>query len=390
MGNSRFVTGGAILPAPACDLLDRFTAELDVGFTLTDLHGAVVASTGGAVAGRVDAAAAELARAPAGPEADAPAGDRLYFPVQLGGRRAGILIVHATGERAALAGPVVATALGLALDFAEAAASIGGDRINPGWVLRGLLRGTRHEAERARVVSSIYGWNLFVQRVALVVVAPAADLRRSPASALDPLGAIRGILGSDAPRTPFGQVHETEWVVLVKHDRGDAWSRVVQLAEAIHASMAQGGVRASVGIGEPHLPVSRVMAARRSYREALYAARLGPRLSGKPGVFELRALGAAAFFAPSGPSRQHLASLVLAPLRDQPAVLATLATYLASDMSVSDTALHLDLHRHTVRNHLERVFSLTGLDPRTLEGALELKLALLVATSDPDAPVEDR
>ncbi|HKO24441.1 MAG TPA: hypothetical protein VJY65_06825, partial [Chloroflexota bacterium] len=51
---ARDFLGGGILPAPACDLLDRFTAELGVPLTLTDLNGTVVASTAGALAGSAD------------------------------------------------------------------------------------------------------------------------------------------------------------------------------------------------------------------------------------------------------------------------------------------------------------------------------------------------
>ncbi len=382
------LSSGAILPAPACDLLDRFTTELGIPLTLTDLHGAVVASTDGALAGHVEPTAAALAETGTLFAAGAPLVERdgrVFLGVALSGRPAGVLVVHADGQGAAAAAPVIAVALGLALDFAEAASSLGSDRVDPGWLLHGLLRGSREEAQRARVVSSIYGWNLFVQRVALVVQVPAADLRRHEGVGTEePTAILRRALGAEGRSAPLGQVDETEWVVLARHEPGEPWGRVRQAAERIHDALSAAGIRATVGIGEPHLPANRVAALRRSYREAVYAARFGPGLRGGPGVFELRTLGPAAFFAPSGPSRRNLAALVLSPLAAQPAVVETLRTYLGADMSVADTAARLGLHRHTVRNHLERVFSLTGLDPRTLEGAVQLRLALLVASSDPE------
>jgi hypothetical protein len=380
-------SGGVILPAPACDLLDRFTAEFALPLTLTDLHGAVVASTAGLVAGEVDPHASELQRHGAAGrdfEAAVSAYGRICLPVRLAGRAAGALIVHDAGERSLVAAPALAIALGLALDFAEVASTLAGDRIDPGWLLHCLLRGPRAEAQRARVVSSIHGWNLFVRRVALVVTVPASELRRAHPEAESVDALVRRALGPDAYSTPSGQVDETEWVALLKHERGDPWGRVRDAAESIRRALLAIGLDASVGIGEAHVPVNRIAALRRSYREGLYSARLGTRLRGGGGLFELRGLGPAAFFAPSSPSRRNLAATVLAPLRAHPAIRGTLEVFLARDMSVAHTAAQLDLHRHTVRNHLERVLLLTGLDPRSLEGAVQLKLALLVASSDPD------
>lgn len=382
---------GAILPAPACDLLDRLTAELNVGFTLTDLHGAVVASTAGQPAGRLDRHALHvLENGPvgeAGPSGASPGG--FYLPVRLSGRIAGVLAAHGEGPEVAVAARVAAVAIGLALDFAEAASSLGRENVNPGWLLYRLLRGSRHEAQQARVVAAVYGWNLYVPRIAVVVVIPpdprpTPRLRHRP----DPQEVLRHLLGAGARTTPYGQIDEAQWVVLPGYEPAAGRERVRELAERIHSTLTSAGYAADVGIGEPHPAASPVPAVRRSYREAVYAARQGARFQGEAGVHELRSLGSAAFFAPSSPSRRNLAALVLEPLREHPLVLETLQSYLESDMSVAATAAKLDLHRHTVRNHLARVFGLTGLDPRTLDGAVQLKLALLVAASDPD--VDDR
>jgi sugar diacid utilization regulator len=373
---------GGILPAPACDLLDRLTAELDVPFTLTDLHGTVVASTGGRAAGRVERRVVPVLEngqaLEAGGEWGAP-GDEpgVFVPVRLSGRIAGVLMAHGPPERVGPVARTCAVSIGLALDFAEAASSLGRENINPGWLLYRLLRGSREEAMHARVVAAIYGWNLCVQRVAVVMMAPA-PLSAGP----DPLELIDRLLGPAARTTPFGQLDDAQWVVLPEHGGRESRARLRELAESIRAQLAPANVH--VGIGEPHLPASPVLAVRRSYREAIYAARLGPRLRAEHGVHELRGLGSAAFFAPSSPSRRNLAALVLEPLRDQPAVVETLQAYLGTNMSVAESAARLGVHRHTVRNHLERAFDLTGLDPRSLEGAVQLKLALLVAAADSD------
>ncbi|HEU4557245.1 MAG TPA: hypothetical protein VFS20_05325, partial [Longimicrobium sp.] len=90
---------GGILPAPACDLLDRLTAEMEVPFTLTDLHGTVVASTAGHQAGRVERRVLPLlesgARLDAGGEWNVPDDDPgVYVPVRLSTRVAGVLVAH--------------------------------------------------------------------------------------------------------------------------------------------------------------------------------------------------------------------------------------------------------------------------------------------------------
>lgn len=369
---------GGILPAPACDLLDRLTAEMDVPFTLTDVHGAVVASTGGHPAGQVQRGAALALEDGPRLEGGVEAPPGAYVPVRLSGRVAGVLIAHGPPEHVGELARVAAVCIGMALDFAEAASSLGRDHVNPGWLLYRLLRGSREEALHARAMAAIFGWDLCAQRVAIVVATPPTERHALPA---DPLEVIARLLGAAARSTPFGQLDDGQWVVLPEYASREARGRVRQLAEAIRAHLGEAVVHA--GVGEPHPGAAPLLAVRRSYREAVYAARLGPRLRPEPGVHELRGLGSAAFFAPSSPSRRNLAALVLEPLRELPAVTETLRAYLASNMSVADTAAQLRVHRHTVRNHLERVFDLTGLDPRALDGAVQLKLALLVAESDP-------
>jgi sugar diacid utilization regulator len=363
---------------------------MDIPFTLTDLQGVVVASTGGQHAGQVDRRAVRLLERsdPARESADArgaETGGSVYLPLRLSGRVAGVLIAHGDPERVRTVCRVAVIAIGLALDFSEAASSLGRDSVNPGLLLYRLLRGSRDEAQQARIVAAIFGWNLFVQRVAIVIIAPESPRAKSRGlSVEDPMELLRRVLGGAARTTPFGQVDESQWVVLAHHEPHEPWASLRQLALRIQTTFISAGWDAEVGIGEPHLPVYPVLAARNSYREAIYAARLGPRVMGGHGPYELRGLGPAAFFAPSSPSRRNLAGLALHPLRDHPVVLETLRAYLASNMSVADTAGHLGVHRHTVRNHLGRVSALTGLDPRSLEGAVQLKLALLVLASEPD------
>ena len=374
----------AILPAPACDLLDRLTRDLDIPLTLTDHQGTVVASTAGIRAGEGDPlAAATPADGDAGvSRREGGSAPRVYVPVDLAGQRAGTLIAYGDPSWVEIPARIAAVAIGLALDFAEAASALGHASVSPGWLLYLLLRGSFAEAQQARSMASILGWELFVQRVALVVeVRPTSG--QTPISTAATMEMLDRLVGGPGP-VPYGQIGENEWVILIHHEPGMPWQRIRELAVAIRRELAWGGAEVAVGVGEPHLPVQPVSALRRSYREASYALRLGSQLSGGAGLFELRSLGPAAFFAPSAPSRRRLAAHILDPLEAHAGLAETLTAFLALDMSVAATADMLGLHRHTVRNHLERVSDLTGLDPRSLDGAVQLKLALLVAAADPD------
>lgn len=369
-----------IMPAPACDLLDRLTTTLGIGFSLTDRHGATIASTAGQPAGTLDLTAASILEGGHPLYIDAAAG-AIYVPVHMNGKLVGALVAYGAGEDVRSAAQIAAVAIGLALDFAEAAASLSAETVNAGWLLYRLLRGSRHEAEKARSVAAIYGWNLFVQRVAIVVVAGASEDRRG-LRAQQSHDVLAAALGDERRGTPFGQVDDRRWVALPRYEPTQSWSVVVDIANRIAERFAAHDLAVHVGIGEPHLPVQPVKALRLSYREALYAVRIGRQLASAEAIHQLRALGAAAFFSPSMPSRRRLARLVLSPLQQQPVVLQTLSAYLSSDMSVARAADVLGIHRHTVRNHLERVRELTGMDPRSLEGAVQLKLALLALPSD--------
>lgn len=54
----------------------------------------------------------------------------------------------------------------------------------------------------------------------------------------------------------------------------------------------------------------------------------------------------------------------------------TLKVFLETDMSITDTARILFIHRNTLTYRLERIMELTGYNPRSLKGAVHLFLAL--------------
>ena len=73
------------------------------------------------------------------------------------------------------------------------------------------------------------------------------------------------------------------------------------------------------------------------------------------------------------------------------ALRATVETYFAAGLNVAAAAKALSLHPNSLRYRLRRIAEITGHDPRTLAGLLELiaaaRLAAPTAAGRPDWPV---
>ena len=59
-------------------------------------------------------------------------------------------------------------------------------------------------------------------------------------------------------------------------------------------------------------------------------------------------------------------------------LLDTLDAFLAHGGNLSATAHALDLHRNTLSYRLDKIASLTGLDPRSFDDAIQIRLSLLL------------
>jgi carbohydrate diacid regulator len=71
------------------------------------------------------------------------------------------------------------------------------------------------------------------------------------------------------------------------------------------------------------------------------------------------------------------AQRLLQPLLDKAELLATLDTFLRTNLSRSLAAEQLSIHRHTLDYRLNKIAELTGLDPRDFGAAAQLLAALL-------------
>jgi sugar diacid utilization regulator len=125
--------------------------------------------------------------------------------------------------------------------------------------------------------------------------------------------------------------------------------------------------------------------ARRRMREAADAARIGRSLAGAGGAILYEQLGAYRYLvhleldeAPQDRYGQAVQALIDYDARRGAQLVETLERYLAARCSVAASARALYIHPNTVRQRLERIGQVTGLDLRTAD-LLSLELALKVA-----------
>ncbi|MBD2101975.1 CdaR family transcriptional regulator [Leptolyngbya sp. FACHB-261] len=132
----------------------------------------------------------------------------------------------------------------------------------------------------------------------------------------------------------------------------------------------------SIGIGRYH---PRLTGLTHSYQDARAALSLGRRVHGQNQVHCLDSLGVAAFIGLSDESTKvDLARHLLSPLDQEPELLTTLDAFFRENCWPSSTAGRLSIHRNTLSYRLEKITSLTGLDPRRFDDGVQIRLALLL------------
>lgn len=161
-----------------------------------------------------------------------------------------------------------------------------------------------------------------------------------------------------------------------------SWANLAAQKRAGQALLAwlerQTGTSVTIGIGRYHAGLAGLA---RSYQDARAALSLGRRLSLAKQVYCLDDLGAAAFVGISDErTKLDLAVRLLSPLDPESDLLATLHAFFDEDCCPSTTARRLSIHRNTLSYRLDKVASLTGLDPRHFDDAIQIRLALLLRT----------
>jgi len=169
-----------------------------------------------------------------------------------------------------------------------------------------------------------------------------------------------------------------------REDIGDqsspSWANLTALKRASSELLARlrsdTSASISIGIGRYHPGVCGLAG---SYQDARAALSLGRRFHGQNGVHCLDNLGIAAFVGVSDErTKIDLAMYLLSPLDQEPELLETLDAFFSEDCCPSSTASRLSIHRNTLSYRLEKITSLTGLDPRRFDDAVQIRLALLL------------
>lgn len=168
-----------------------------------------------------------------------------------------------------------------------------------------------------------------------------------------------------------------------------SWADLTALKRAARALLARlrhdTGAPVSIGIGRYHPGIGGIA---RSYEDARAALSLGRRFHGRNQVDCLDGLGLAAFVGVAGErTKVELARHLLSPLDGEPALLETLGAFFALDCCPSSTAARLSIHRNTLGYRLDKIASLTGLDPRRFDDAVQIRLAMVLRSLQP-APID--
>ncbi|WP_416674554.1 PucR family transcriptional regulator [Egbenema bharatensis] len=159
-----------------------------------------------------------------------------------------------------------------------------------------------------------------------------------------------------------------------------SWANLTALKRAANALLVrlQNDTNASIniGIGRYH-PGLKGLA--RSYEDAHIALSLGTRLQGVNRIHCLGDMGIAAFVGIADEATKiDLAKYLLSPLNHETELLMTLNTFFSEDCCPSSTAKRLSIHRNTLSYRLDKIASLTGLEPRKFDDAVQMRLSLLL------------
>lgn len=165
-----------------------------------------------------------------------------------------------------------------------------------------------------------------------------------------------------------------------------SWANLTALKRAGNALLnrlrSDTGACISLGIGRYHPGIPGLA---QSYQDARAALSLGRRFRGHNQVHCLDCLGVAAFVGVSDESTKiDLAKHLLSPLDREPELIETLDVFFAENCYPSSTASRLSIHRNTLSYRLDKITSLTGLNPRQFDAAVQIRLALLVRSLQGD------
>lgn len=328
-----------------------------------------------------------------------PLDGALPIPFRFGGQESRVLILPDGGEPLSprLARGVVDLVLGQALVVDR----LPGQQELKNTFIHDLLRGLVLDEETLLRQARILGMDLGPPRAVILIDAsayllgPGQDPDRVQQRAQLVVGSVVNFfrLPND---TICAYIGEGEVAVLKASDTknlslwaedsdaeapaSSSWANLAALKRAGNALLAHLqtdlGTALEMGIGRYHRGLDGLS---RSYQDARAALSLGSRLSGERRAHTLDVLGVAAFVGLADePTKLGLALHLLSPLDREPELLDTLEAFFTEDCHPLAAARRLGLHRNTLNYRLDKITSLTGLNPRTFDQAVQVRLALLI------------
>lgn len=116
-----------------------------------------------------------------------------------------------------------------------------------------------------------------------------------------------------------------------------------------------------------------------AYEEARRALNLGLSIGEERTIYHIDDLGMIATLAGGNKKwQENFVRRLLVKLLAEEYLLETVEVFFDKDMSLTQTAKQLNIHRNTLLYRLEKIKKITGLDPRKFNDAIELKVALIL------------
>ncbi|MEO6886157.1 MAG: helix-turn-helix domain-containing protein [Jatrophihabitantaceae bacterium] len=279
--------------------------------------------------------------------------------VSSGGRRVGVLLVDASGVRAAALLRAAANAVAIVAVRRDAQASAVAETAS--WFVDELRFGSRRSPDELAVMAQRFGVNLAEPHTPIVIDYDGPDTRTF-ATALSWV------------ETPLRVDGRRAWTVL----GADAPERMGLIQRRLQEFVSSG--RVLVAAGPPALGVEAILG---SFDKAGFALRLlATRQAGSAGAgcqtatmtFDQLGLAGLLFQVPRAGLTGYVRSRLL-PILDHLDLLQTLRAWYASGGSRLSVAAAVHIHRNSVGHRMERLRGLLGVDPTDPAVALELQIA---------------
>jgi carbohydrate diacid regulator len=132
---------------------------------------------------------------------------------------------------------------------------------------------------------------------------------------------------------------------------------------------------ATVGVGNYH---PGLVGLRQSYHEATSAIELGAQTWDADRIYHIDDFGVVApLLSGVDENNIYFSRELLDRLGENAEIIQTLEAFFNFDMSLTRTADMLKIHRNTLVYRLDRITETLGLDPRSFDDAIQIKLAIL-------------